>query len=118
MQAQQRRNAIRRSWVLTLSKAPQPVDVKFVLAQPNTSSIADAHQLLQVHFAMPTSSVMLLLFCDMRFMHHDMTVYMNMYAQAEVHHQDILFVRNMEMYNNLPKKTLSIMRYASKALPR
>lgn len=84
LQAQYRRNAIRKSWMSTLSKAPQPVDVKFVLAQPNVSSIADAHQLLQ----------------------------------AEVHHQDILFVRNTEMYTNLPKKTLNIMRYASKAFPR
>lgn len=45
-------------------------------------------------------------------------IYISVYAQAEVHHQDILFVRNTEMYNNLPKKTLNIMRYASKALPR
>lgn len=73
MQAQQRRDAIRKSWLLTLSKAPQPVDVKFVLAQPNTSSIPDAHKLLQVHFAMPTSSVN---YCSSAavicFMHHDM----------------------------------------------
>ena len=33
-------------------------------------------------------------------------------------HQDILVVRNEELYNNLPKKTINIMRYASLASPR
>ena len=50
MQAQHRRNAIRQSWALTTAKSPSPVDLKFVLAQPNNSKIADAHSLLQVHF--------------------------------------------------------------------
>lgn len=48
MQAQHRRNAIRQSWALTMAKSPSPVDLKFVLAQPNDSKIADAHSLLQV----------------------------------------------------------------------
>lgn len=38
--------------------------------------------------------------------------------QNEVKHQDIVFVRNEEEYKNLPKKTISIMRYASLATPR
>ncbi len=48
MQAQHRRDAIRQSWALTTAKSPKPVDLKFVLAQPNDSKIADAHSLLQV----------------------------------------------------------------------
>ncbi|KAL0033279.1 hypothetical protein WJX77_001614 [Trebouxia sp. C0004] len=84
MQAQHRRNAIRQSWALTMAKSPSPVDLKFVLAQPNDSKIADVRSLLQ----------------------------------AEMRHQDILFVRNEELYINLPKKTINIMRYASLASPR
>lgn len=37
------------------------------------------------------------------------------FEQGEVHHQDIVFVRNEELYNNLPQKTISIMRYAALA---
>ncbi|DBA81729.1 TPA: hypothetical protein ACH3X1_007466 [Trebouxia sp. C0004] len=48
MQAQHRRNAIRQSWALTMAKSPSPVDLKFVLAQPNDSKIADVRSLLQV----------------------------------------------------------------------
>ena len=38
--------------------------------------------------------------------------------QDEVKHQDIVFVRNKEVYKNLPQKTISIMRYAALATPR
>ena len=38
--------------------------------------------------------------------------------QDEVKHQDMVFVRNEEEYRNLPKKTISIMRYASLATSR
>lgn len=38
--------------------------------------------------------------------------------QGEIQYQDIVFVRNEEMYKNLPQKTLSIMRYAALAQPR
>ena len=33
-------------------------------------------------------------------------------------HGDLLFVQNKELYNNLPLKTISIMRYVMSALPR
>ena len=38
--------------------------------------------------------------------------------QGETRYQDIVFVRNEEVYKNLPQKTLSIMRYAAMANPR
>lgn len=38
--------------------------------------------------------------------------------QGEVQHQDIVFVRNEEVYKSLPQKTISIMRYAALANPR
>lgn len=38
--------------------------------------------------------------------------------QGEMQYQDIVFVRNEEVYKKLPQKTLSIMRYAALAIPR
>ena len=48
MQAQQHRSAIRQSWGMALSKLSLPIHLKFVLAQPIDSALADAHALLQV----------------------------------------------------------------------
>lgn len=48
VQAQQHRTAIRNSWGLTLTSSGLPIELKFILAQPASSAVADARDLLQV----------------------------------------------------------------------
>lgn len=48
MQGKRHRDAIRKSWGNVLALSALPVDLRFYLAQPNTSELAAAHDLLQV----------------------------------------------------------------------